>query len=61
MLQYLLHLLTLKIHNQQKHFMEIHRLDFENDFTWQADDSDHNRVCVEGKLWCNLVFYGLGT
>ena len=41
--------------------MEIHRLDFENDFKWQADDSDHHRVCVEGKFRRNLVFYGLGA
>ena len=25
-------------------------LDFKNDFKWQADDSDHHRVCVEGKF-----------
>ena len=40
--------------------MEIHELDFEDDFKWQADDSAHHRVCVEGKFQRNLVFYGLG-
>ena len=25
-------------------------LDFKNDFKWQADDSDHHRVRVEGKF-----------
>ena len=58
-LQYLLHLLMFKIHKQQKDFTEIHRLDFGNNFKWQADDSDHHMVCVEGKFRCNLVFHGL--
>ena len=46
-LQYLLHILTFKIHKQQKDFGEIHRLDFENDFKWKADESDHHRVCAQ--------------
>ena len=46
----MLHLLILKIHKQQKDFTEIHRLDFENDSKWQADDSDHHRVYVEEKF-----------
>ena len=36
------------------------RLDFENDFKWEADDSDHHRVCVEEKFRHNQVFNGLG-
>ena len=39
-----------KIHKQQKDFTEIHRLDFGNNFKWEADDSDHHMVCVEGKF-----------
>ena len=56
-IQYLLHLLTFKIHNEQKYFREIHRLDFEKDFKWQADDSDHHRACAEDGKWHYLVFY----
>ena len=26
----------------------------------QAEESDHQRICVEGKFWHNLVFYTLG-
>ena len=47
--------LTFKIHKQQKDFIEIHRLDFENDFKWQADDSDHHRVRVEGEFPCPVA------
>ena len=26
----------------------------------QAEENDHQRICVEGKFWHNLVFYALG-
>ena len=56
-LQYLLHLLTFKIQKQQKDLRKIHRIDFENDFKWKADESDHHRVCAEDEKWHYLVFY----